>query len=92
MYPSNFYFAPRSSSLKDKSSIPESIPYMLMLYFILNKFVNRYLGRSSEQYVWHFDGFQIGRVFELQVTDPSILETDEDLNVAPQPRKDVTAS
>lgn len=52
----------------------------------------KYLGRSSEQYVWHFQGFQIGRVFELQVTDPSILETDGDQNIAPQPRKDVTAS
>ncbi|KAK9511523.1 hypothetical protein O3M35_000162 [Rhynocoris fuscipes] len=65
-------------------------PDGIVLYTFI--FQGKYLGRSSEQYVWHFNGFKIGRIFDMEVTDESITETDQDLSVTPLPRKDVTAS
>ncbi|XP_014257492.1 RNA helicase Mov10l1-like [Cimex lectularius] len=51
----------------------------------------RFLGRSSEQFVWVFNGFKIGRIFDIEVYDTAIIPTSP--NVGTQiPRKDVTAT
>lgn len=57
-------------------------------------FYLRFVGRSSEQYVWVFSEFTIGRIFDLEVVDLSLAEAEQECSTSQSlvPRKEVTAT
>ncbi|CAH1395453.1 unnamed protein product [Nezara viridula] len=54
----------------------------------------KFVGRSSEQYVWVFSEFTIGRIFDLEVVDLSLAEAEQECSTSQSlvPRKEVTAT